>query len=144
MKAHTVKWYIARAEHLKALEQTDVYLHGDDERPWGIVSEIELGGTWRYGICTSMTFRAAHPCGIVFRWCEDMEPPRANGASSLQFDIGKLRGIAARLIGPMRAEFGRQLEAAADAMGAQAADFQSTANRLLATRDELRKIGGAR
>lgn len=69
----SVKDYIDKAEHYKAIGHDDIYLGNmssddlPDDLPWEHVTTVECPYDGFDGN-NSVQFKALHPCGLLFRW----------------------------------------------------------------------------
>jgi hypothetical protein len=88
---------VAKAEHLKALGETTVYLDGDAvDLPWDKAVRVEKGCGYRLNGPTGF-YVIAEDSGLTMRWSVDMEGRDANGASVTIFDRDRLREVAMKL-----------------------------------------------
>jgi len=92
---------LEKAEHLKALGQTELYIEADDA-PWAIATEIEGGGSYRFGGPVSF-YVVAEAQGLTFKWNVDMETRDANGKGVSHYDRDGLREVMRKLTPYMRA-----------------------------------------
>jgi hypothetical protein len=100
---------VAKADHLIALGDTDIYLY-EGEMPWSLAQTCEAGSSYRLSGPSSVSFKAAHPSGLSFRWSVDFEGMDANGTGRHQFDRDRLREVMRKLPAPTRVKFGQFLE----------------------------------
>lgn len=89
--------YVKNAGHYLAIGEKEIYLFGDQEKPWEIATSCEGGSSHRMDIATSVNFRGPHPCGLTFRWSWDLEPRSANGSGSYQVDTAGIQRVLAKL-----------------------------------------------
>lgn len=101
---------LANKEALIALGQTRVYLYGDNakEVPWGRVTSVECGSSFRFSGPTCATMIAEIE-GITFSWSLDFEGRDANGRGVSLFDRPRLRETILKLPPKARKQFGRLL-----------------------------------
>jgi len=103
----TYKEALAKADHLVALGETNVWLHGDD-CPWDKVTDIEGGSARRFNSPTG--FRViVEEAGLRLGWSIDFEDRDANGRSVSLFEPERLRDIAGRLPAVAKVKFGQFL-----------------------------------
>ena len=111
MNDTTVADAISKADHYIALGQTSIYLYRDDPSfPWGLVTKVEAGGSYRLSGPSSVSLTAEHPSGLSFRMSVDFEGPEANGKGVSLFDRDKLRALAMKLRPEARQKFAAFLE----------------------------------
>ena len=117
------------AKHYKAIGQTRVYLMRDEEAPWALVTEVGEGSTYRHNTPVSVSFKAAHPCGLTFEWSLVMEARDASGKGTLEFDVKRIARVMAAL--PERAQpaFKNRLADAAAATALLGREWQAAADR---------------
>ena len=103
---------LEKADALKALGQTDVYLHdrNADGFPFDKVTRVEAGGTWRLS-GPAGCYMMFDENGLTFRLSVDFEDRDANGKSVSMFDRDRLRDVADKLSPLGRAAFAKMLEA---------------------------------
>jgi hypothetical protein len=97
-----------KAEHLKALGQTEIYIDADDA-PWVVASGIQNGGSYRFNGPVSF-WVTAQVQGLTFKWNVDMERRDANGRGVTHFDRDALREVARKLPPYARAELAEFLK----------------------------------
>lgn len=101
---------IEKAEAVKLIGDTTVYLQGgSDGLPWGKVSKVECGSSWRLG-GPSSAYMIAEDQGLTFKWSVDFEGLDANGKGASQFDRPRLRDVMLQLPLAARASFADLLE----------------------------------
>lgn len=91
----TYEFALKNAHHLIALGQTTVYLR-DDNVPWVVASDVEVGGAYRFNGPIGM-YVIAKVEGLTFKWNVDFERREANGLGYSLFDRDRLRDVAMRL-----------------------------------------------
>lgn len=97
---------IEKADHLKALGWTDVYLgYRQTEFPWGLVTDVQTGHSHRLSGPASVRMTARHPSGLTFSWEVDFEGRDANGRGVHLFDRDRLRDVMRKLPKPARIQF---------------------------------------
>lgn len=104
---------IAKAEHLKALGETNIYLYREnaDDFPFDKVTRVEEGNSWRSGMPTSC-YLIADVDGLTFRLNFDFEPRSASGASVHLLNRDKMRDLFIKLPPAARQSFADLLESA--------------------------------
>jgi hypothetical protein len=109
MRDLTYRQAVAKAEHLIALGETDVYLYRDfGDFPYDNIVRVETGSSYRLNGPTSC-YLIAEDAGLTFKVSVDFEGPEANGSGRSQFDADKLRELALKLPPPARAMFADML-----------------------------------
>jgi hypothetical protein len=99
-----------KAEHLKALGQTTIYIHREAaDFPYGKVTNVEAGSSWRLG-GPSSCYLIAEDGGLTFKLNVDFEGRDANGRGVSLFDRDKLREMFVRLPSVARQAFADLLE----------------------------------
>lgn len=131
--------YVKLAQHFQAIGDTELYLSGDGEKPWKYVTGVEPGGSHRLDIATSVSFKAAHPCGLEFRWSFNIEPHSANGRSGYYIDIDAIQRVLAKLPMEPATKFVTYLKSCADAVEKKADEYQDEAKRQYGTAHALRR-----
>ena len=98
MRNLTYSEAVAKAEHLIALGETDVYLYREDtaDFPYDKIVEVKSGGTYRLNGPASC-YLIAEDAGLTFKMSVDFEGPEANGSSRSQFDADRLRDLSLKL-----------------------------------------------
>lgn len=130
----------AKAEHLKAIGEKEVYLDNLVGAPWKFVTSVERGGSHRLDIYTSVWFRALEPAiGIPVRWAFDIELSSANGKGNYEIDVVGCREVLSELRPEMRAKFAAYLLDAAKKVRKQAEEYTSIAFRENESADALEK-----
>ena len=119
---------VDKSEHFKAIGQTEVWLEREGDKPWDHVSEVEDGCCVRMGTRTDATFKARHPCGIMFRWSVDLENREANGSGVYGFDIKGIRAVIHRLPKAAAEKFAAMLAETAKVIRAKADEWQRAAD----------------
>lgn len=100
---------IEKADHLKALGQTKVYLYRDAEGfPYDKVSRVETGGSFRLSGPSSCYF-IAEVAGLTFQLNVEFEGRDANGRGVSLFDRDRLRELMMRLPDAARSSFADML-----------------------------------
>ena len=87
---------IAKAEHLKALGETTIYLRNEEGFPFDKVHDVETGGTYRNGIPTSYYLYAKQD-GLTFKLSFNIEPLSENGRGTTSIDRDGLRDLLLKL-----------------------------------------------
>lgn len=87
---------IEKAEHLIALDETDVYLQNAEGFPFDKVSKVEVGSTYRMGLPTSYRF-SVDEAGLCLHTSVDIEPWYATGSATTQIDRGRMRDLVSKL-----------------------------------------------
>jgi hypothetical protein len=107
----TVAEALAKAEHLKALGETTIYLYrGKGEGfPFDKVTGVEDGGTWRLGMPSSI-YLYAEVDGLTFKLSVDLEQSDANGRGVAVIDRDKLRVLFTKLPEAAKQQFADMLE----------------------------------
>lgn len=100
---------IANAEHLIALDSTDVYLRDEEGFPFDQVVSVETGGMYRGSIMACCYF-IAEEAGLSLRLSIDFEKKGAQGRSEAMFDADRLRELSMKLPPEARTKFADLLE----------------------------------
>ena len=127
MNDWTFDFAIKNAEHIRALGMESVYLRDGSEKPWGLVTRMQSGGSHRMDIDTTVRFYASHESGIEFTWSVDIERREANGKSSYYIDAAGMAGVAARLPKAPRDQFLRYLSNCAAKVREKGHEYLTTA-----------------
>ena len=99
----------AKAEHLKALGQTQVYLRDASENfPWDRATTVESGGMHRMSGPIS-AWIVADVDGIEYRWSVNFEDRDADGRNVAMFDEEHLREVMMKLPSAARTAFASML-----------------------------------
>lgn len=123
----TYEFALENSKHLIALGQTTVYLD-DDNAPWVVASDVEVGGSYRLNGPASM-YVIANVQGLTFKWIVDFEKREANGTGYSLFDRERLRDVAMRLPAPARHKFADLLrEHVLPALEKRTAEFREVMN----------------
>lgn len=97
---------IPQAEHYLAIGETEIHLDSkDDDLPWGSVTGVTTGGTYRLNGPSSVRVTAAHESGLSFSWFIDFEGPDANGTGVNQFCSETMLGAASKMPAGAREQF---------------------------------------
>lgn len=92
---------LEKADALKALNQTDVYLRDASDFPWNRVTDIADGAAYRFsGPCG--LYLVAEEKGLRFKLSFDFEGRDANGRGVSLFDRGRLRELVLKLPAAVR------------------------------------------
>lgn len=128
------KKIVEQAEHYKAIGMTEISLYMDKsdpiEPPYSFVTRVEKGGTHRWNVSVSMSFFANHPCGLTFRWFEDIEPKQCYG--NLAMDLDHWTSIKARVPESIIPQIQKAMQSFIEAMDKQAAEAETNATLLRA------------
>lgn len=102
---------VKKAEHLKALGETTVYLYREAAEgfPFDKVTRVEEGGSWRSGMPNSC-YLFAEVEGLTFKLNVDFEPASANGSSVALLERDKMRELFTKLPAKARQSFADMLE----------------------------------
>jgi hypothetical protein len=131
---------IRNADALKAIEAGEVYLD-TAPYPWHQATRCEPGGSHRLDIATSVWFYGSDPgTGLEFRWCFDIEPPRANGKGHYEIDADACRDVLRALPEQAADAFRRYLLDSAEKVAAKGLEYQHHADRQAADALALRRI----
>lgn len=103
----TYEQALDKADHLKALGQTTIYLR-DGNYPWVVASGVEVSGGYRFSGPTGM-YVIAKVQGLTFKWNVEFEKREANGHSYSLFDRERLREVAMKLPDTARRSFAELL-----------------------------------
>lgn len=102
---------LAKAEHLKALGQTEIYLYRDQpDFPYDKVTQVKSGSSYRLSGPSSCALYAEID-GITFRMSVDFEGVDANGRGVSLFDRDRLRELMMKLPDAARKSFADMLRA---------------------------------
>ena len=135
----TYEFALTNAEHLIALGQTTVYLR-DENVPWVVASDVEVGGAYRFNGPTGM-YVIAKVQGLTFKWSVDFERREANGAAYSMFDRDRLRDVARRLPDPARRKFAELLrDKVMPDMEKRTAELRETMNKQIDSEDCVRGL----
>lgn len=135
----TYKKALSNAKHLIALGHTEVYLR-DDDLPWAIASDIEVGGGYRLNGPTGM-YVIAKVEGLTFKWNVEFEKREANGHGYSLFDRERLRDVAMRLPESARRKFAKLLcEKVLPELQKRTAEFRETMNKQIDSEDCVRGL----
>ena len=86
---------LTKAEHLKALGDTTIYMH-DENVEWAIIQRVETGNSYRMsGPCSC--YLIGENNGLTFKWSIEFEKRDANGSSVSLFDAERLREVILKL-----------------------------------------------
>lgn len=101
---------LAKADHLVALGEIDVYLDDDDpDLPWAEVSRIEKSRGYRLNGPTGF-YAIADKAGLRLKWSIDFEGRDANGQPVSLFDRDRIREVMRKLPRRARLELASFLE----------------------------------
>lgn len=89
----TFDYVTENAVHLKALNIDRVIMSDNEPIRWDLVTEVETGGLYRLGFCTTQHIIAKHPSGIKIVWRIELEPRSEDGTGILKLDIEAIRKI---------------------------------------------------
>lgn len=130
----------AKADHLKAIGTTEVYLD-KEPYPWHLVDKMETGGSHRLDITTSVWFYATEPdSGLALRWSFDIENREANGKGYYEVNQKDCCRIIKLLPAKPREQFRQYLLNCAKSIEKNAKEYLDIANRELETVKILREI----
>lgn len=139
MRNMTYEFALDNAKHLIALNQTTVYLH-DDNVPWVVASDVEVGGAYRFNGPTGI-YVIAKVAGITFKWNVDFERREANGLGYSLFDRDRLRDVASRLPEPARRKFAQLLrEQVMPDLEKRTAELRDAMNKQIDSEDCVRGL----
>lgn len=133
---------IEKAEHLKALGQTTIYLYREkqDGFPFDKVTRVEEGNSWRSGMPTSC-YLIAEVDGLSFKLNFDFEPASANGASTHQLARDKMRELFSKLPAAAQRSFADLLESKClPAMAERRAEYLAALNKQADSEDCVRGL----
>lgn len=135
----------SKAEHYKALGQTEIYLDGKcPDFPWHLVTRCEPGGSHRLEIHTDVWFYAHDPeSGLDFRWSFDIEPRSANGVGTYQIDSAGCREVFAKLPPAALVSFRKYLSDCSVAVAKRAREYHDAASKQFADARTLEELGKA-
>ncbi len=120
---------VKNAEAYKIIGNTDIHLFNwaNDSFPWKYVTDMEIGGSGRLNLTTSVTFVANHPIGITFKWFSDLELKGANGTATYKIDIENILKTAAKLPLNIQQKYSNYLEKVADEIFNKGKEYQEIA-----------------
>lgn len=129
------KKIVEQAEHYKAIDMTEISLYygrkpEDIEPPYSFVTSVEEGGTYRWNASVSLRFVAQHPCGLTFRWFEDIEPKQCYG--NLAMDLKHWNEIKAKVPASIVPQIQEAMQSFVEAMDKQATEAEANAVSLRA------------
>ncbi|MEM8695223.1 MAG: hypothetical protein AAGE05_04280 [Pseudomonadota bacterium] len=131
---------IEKADHLKALGETTLYLRDDEGFPYGRVVSVEPGSSYRLNGPTSC-WLVAEDQGLTFRLSIEFEPYSANGSNVSQFDRKRLRDIMLKLPGPARIAFADMLaDKVLPEIAKRTADLRKSLNTQADTEECVRSL----
>lgn len=132
---------VQKAEHLKALGRTEVYLDREDDAPWFLAESVEEGGGHRLEICTSVVFRGRHlSSGISFRWFFDIEKREANGQGYYQIATEDCQAVIQKLPHQCKKLFKAILLDNAKKVETKAKEWAAITKQQFADAETLRRI----
>jgi hypothetical protein len=127
------------AKHLIALGQTEVYLR-DENVPWMMASDVEVGGCYRLNGPTGM-YVIAKIEGLTFKWNVEFEKREANGHGYSLFDRKRLRDVAIRLPDSVRRKFAKLLsEKVLPELQKRTEEFREAMNKQIDSEDCVRGL----
>ena len=130
---------IKNVVHLRALGQTDIYLH-EDPKPWHLADKVEPG-SHRLEIATSVIFSGEDSAtGLRFRWIFDIESLGANGKGHYEINCNACREVLKSLPEEARKRFAEYLADCAVKVEAKAQEWVGIANRQLRTAATLSQL----
>jgi hypothetical protein len=133
---------IEKAEHLKALGETTIYLYREKAQdfPFDKVSRVEEGSSWRSGMPNSC-YLCADVDGLTFKLNIDFEPASANGSSAALLDRDKMRELFIKLPPKARHSFAELLETQClPAMVKRTSEYRAALNKQADSEDCVRGL----
>lgn len=112
MRGKNYEDYVRHAEALKDLGQDSIWLERDGgDLPWAHATSCRATGSVRNGVPINFEIVAEHPCGLRFRWFEEVEAREANGSAAIEYSVDGCRRIAEALPAKPRKQFAEALRA---------------------------------
>jgi hypothetical protein len=102
--------------------------HECPDAPWALVSRVEVGGTHRLDMDTSVNFYTEVD-GLGFRWWMDLETRDANGSGEYKLDVPRIASVLAQLSEPGRRQFAGYLAQCAEKVRARGDEIMAMARR---------------
>ena len=98
------------AVHLKAIGDTTVWLHKDDDGfPWHLATNVEMSGSFRLSMPAGC-YVIAEEDGLTFKLSVEFEDRDANGTGTSRFNRSVFDNLVARLPAPALAALSRALK----------------------------------